>query len=69
MHAFLSATKLSAEIEACDKLIKEIYNAAEVKEPDVLYYRPGCGIFTNKMFDIIRKCDSRYKLVSAQKTC
>ena len=62
MHALLSKSSLLTELNLCNSMIKEIYKSANVNLPNTLLYRPGCGIFTNKMIDIMLQCDKRYSL-------
>jgi peptidoglycan-N-acetylglucosamine deacetylase len=62
MHALLNQNDLLSEITSCHNLIKEIYNMANVKLPDTLFYRPGCGVFTNQVLKVMKECDKRYEL-------
>ena len=62
MHALLSESLLVGELIYCDTMIKDIYNLANVPLPNTLLYRPGCGIFTNRMIDIMESCDTRYAM-------
>lgn len=62
MHALLGEKKLFNEISLCHDMIVEMYIKAGKDVPNTLFYRPGCGIFTNRMIDIMSKCDGRYKL-------
>lgn len=64
MHFCLSESSLIDEIEDCDKLITSIYNEVGISFSSSIInkkiYRPGCGLFHNKMLEI---CDARnYKL-------
>lgn len=63
MHALLSKNDLLLELSSCHKLIEEIYTLANVQLPDTLFYRPGCGVFTNQVLEVMKRCDSRYELV------
>lgn len=49
-HATLSISKLINEIETCDKALKQHFHANAI-EP---YYRPGSGLFHQKMLDIAK---------------
>ncbi len=52
-HARLSESALADEIDSCDELISDIYTKAEVKLPNLMAYRPSCGLFTNKMLRMV----------------
>lgn len=63
-HIKLSPAELEREIELCDSYITELYqkaywiedeDVAKSKIPKVKYYRPGCGLFNQKMIDIVEK--------------
>lgn len=49
MHAVLPMKSLIKEIAICDLLIADIYREANVDLPLQMFYRPGSGLFTNKM--------------------
>ena len=51
-HSSLSAGDLKKEIDACDKLLDNLYKAAKIVRKSKLY-RPGCGTLSDAM---IRKC-------------
>lgn len=53
MHALHSKDKLSHEIDSCDNLIRQIYNEANVELPQLMCYRPGCGLFNQMMLDLV----------------
>lgn len=59
MHALKSNDALQEEIDDCDKTIRRIYTKAGVTLPE-MYYRPGCGVFTDSMLQVVK--DSGYKL-------
>lgn len=61
MHAILSEKQLKYEIETCDRLIKFIYDKANVDLPKVMVYRPGSGIYNNTMDNIMKQYG--YKLI------
>ena len=63
MHALLSEDALVNEMYHCDQLINEIYDEAKIDSPKQMYYRPGCGLFTNSMLKIVD--DAGYKLALA----
>lgn len=60
VHFLKSQTKLKDEIMHCDKLIKDIYKIANIDLPQVMYYRPGCGVFNTKMIQLLSQLN--YKL-------
>jgi peptidoglycan/xylan/chitin deacetylase (PgdA/CDA1 family) len=55
MHALKTFPELQIEIQTCDRLIKSIYNIANVELPKTMVYRPGCGLFHSTMIDIVRE--------------
>lgn len=55
MHALKTYEGLENEIKTCDEKIKELYQEANIELPQKMYYRPGCGVFNNQMFKIIKK--------------
>lgn len=64
MHALKSMTDLKQEINHCDNTIKEIYRKANVELEHQLYYRPGSGIFHNKMLEYIESINYQLALGS-----
>lgn len=54
-HILLSQTQLIAEIKHCDELIKDIYSKADVKLPKRMVYRPGSGLFSDRMIQDVHK--------------
>lgn len=54
MHYLLPYKDLVEEITNCDHLIKEIYATAQVNLPKRMLYRPGCGLFNQKMIDLAK---------------
>ncbi len=60
MHALKDTTALQQEIDHCDKVIRQIYELAQIPPPINMYYRPGCGAFTNNMLKVVKERD--YKL-------
>lgn len=52
-HYIKSHEKLQHEIDTCDKFIKSIYNECDIPLPKIMVYRPGCGLFHNKMIKYI----------------
>jgi len=59
IHAIKSMESLKKEIAVCDLLIVEIYKEAGVELPQ-MFYRPGCGAFTDQMIKHVESLD--YKL-------
>jgi peptidoglycan-N-acetylglucosamine deacetylase len=53
MHFLKDATNLHNEIVHCDKLIRNIYQQAEVPLPKKMVYRPGCGLFGPQMLSMV----------------
>lgn len=64
MHALLGILDLQTEIDICDKMIKDIYEEAGVKLPNKMFYRPGCGLFTQSMLTIVNGCNYNLALGS-----
>ena len=60
MHLLKSAEGLHREIDVCDTMIREIYKRAGVMIPKTMVYRPGCGLFSRKMIQIVE--DKGYRL-------
>jgi len=58
-HAIKSMESLKKEIAVCDLLLVEIYKEAGVELPQ-MFYRPGCGAFTNQMLKHVESLN--YKL-------
>lgn len=50
-HLSLSLVAFENEIVECDKLLVSIYKEARIYEPCVKVYRPGCGLFNQRMID------------------
>ncbi len=61
MHFALTDDSLKEEISSCDKLIRDIYHSANVKIPDQMLYRPGCGAFNQRIIDLAK--NSGYSLI------
>lgn len=55
MHFLKSSSILENEIVACDNIIKELYEEADIQFPHTPLYRPGCGLFTQNMINIAKK--------------
>lgn len=55
MHYTLNYNKLKEEIKSCDELIVSIYKEANVKLPNKMLYRPGCGLFHRSMLDLCKQ--------------
>jgi len=64
MHYRLNALQLTDEIEACDQLIKKIYGLAGMEMPKDMFYRPGCGLFHQKMIKLVHNKGYRLALGS-----
>lgn len=60
LHVIKSLDALEKEIDACDFKIRQLYEKANVPLPKTMVYRPGCGLFTQKMINLIEK--KNYKL-------
>ncbi|QKF93513.1 polysaccharide deacetylase [Fadolivirus algeromassiliense] len=60
IHALKSKLSLETEINSCDKLIKDIYDEAGVRLPSLMVYRPGCGLFNNRILKLMN--DKGYTL-------
>lgn len=54
-HILLSKSRLIEEIKHCDHLIREIYSKAEISLPKQMIYRPGCGLFSNRMIEEVHR--------------
>lgn len=54
MHVIKGMKTLEKEIEDCDDLIEEIYMEAKVERKGK-FYRPGCGLFSQKMIDLVEQ--------------
>lgn len=54
MHALKTTRSLFSEIQTCDAEIKEIYHQANVTLPNLMVYRPGCGLFTEIMLRVVQ---------------
>lgn len=61
IHLLLSNETLKEEIKSCDNLIKNIYRDANVRLPTKMFYRPGCGLFNNRMLNLVQQLN--YTLV------
>jgi len=55
MHLLKNKDDLFFEIEECDKVIKEIYQLADVELPEIMVYRPGCGLFCNETIEVAKE--------------
>jgi peptidoglycan/xylan/chitin deacetylase (PgdA/CDA1 family) len=55
MHYKLSIEDLRKEFIPCDRLIRDIYEEANVQLPSKMLYRPGSGLFHKKMFDLCKE--------------
>lgn len=53
MHAFHSIDSLKNEIKDCETKLNEIYQKQCNQDWKYKFYRPGCGIFTNKMLKLL----------------
>ncbi len=63
-HFFKNESGLRQEIILCDRMIKSIYQKAQVSLPTTMVYRPGCGLFGPKMLQIVREFGYRISLGS-----
>lgn len=61
MHARLKYEDLNLEIVHCQRLIDSIYQKAGVPNPVIKYYRPGCGLISNTIYQYCK--DHNYKIV------
>lgn len=52
MHLLKSTDILKKEIIECDKYIESIYEKANVSRPPKKFYRPGCGLFNQRLVDM-----------------
>jgi peptidoglycan/xylan/chitin deacetylase (PgdA/CDA1 family) len=57
MHYLLNDENLNDEIKSCDQLLKDIYRDARVPLPVRMVYRPGCGLFHNRMINMCKFLD------------
>jgi peptidoglycan/xylan/chitin deacetylase (PgdA/CDA1 family) len=64
IHLFKSTAGLEKEINDCHKLIANIYEKADKPLPEMMLYRPGCGLFNKRMLDIVHKKNYRLTLGS-----
>jgi peptidoglycan/xylan/chitin deacetylase (PgdA/CDA1 family) len=64
MHALKSSNRLRHEIEICDQAIRSIYVEAKVDLPERMVYRPGCGLFTSSMIELVESMNYRLALGS-----
>ena len=55
IHALLSVTELEHEFDHCDQLIKSIYSEADVPLPKRMVYRPGSGLPTTSMLEMVKE--------------
>lgn len=68
IHYLKSPNGLRAEIEDCDKVIRNIYEKAGVDYPRNMYYRPGCGLFCRAMLDVVHSLKYNLALGSVYPT-
>lgn len=52
---------LKQEIIECKMIINELYKKSGVSQPQINYYRPGCGLFTKKIEAMVTELG--YKIV------
>jgi peptidoglycan/xylan/chitin deacetylase (PgdA/CDA1 family) len=64
MHAIKTMIALTEEIHECDTLIKRLYSNANVSLPKLMVYRPGCGLFHNKMLKLVKSMNYHVTLGS-----
>lgn len=67
MHAMCYYDSLHDEIETCQKLINQLYNEANVEEPQIKYFRPGVGIVTHTINEYCK--NNNYKIVLGTNYC
>jgi len=52
MHAILKLSNLEKQIMNCKKELDKLYSETDVEQTR-RFYRPGCGLFTQKMIDMV----------------